>query len=79
MYTKTFSILKFDHFFVMLSNGMQAVTALIPMVYYVSYEPGMISAIGYDDNKDMIDKYSVSTSNEPYAIELIIEYPGNII
>eukprot|EP01084_Bolivina_argentea_P265989 451018_1 len=62
-----------------VSNGMKSITSAIPNIFSVIYAPGILNAIGYDAKKNNIVNYTLSTSDVPYAIELIITYPGSTI
>merc|ERR1712154_579158 len=62
-----------------VSNGMQPIQTQSPLQLTVEYQVGMLTAIGYNMNKNEIGNHSVETTGKPYAIQLIAEYPGNTI
>eukprot|EP01084_Bolivina_argentea_P265984 451013_1 len=62
-----------------VTNGPVTVTTQSPIQLTITYSPGILSAIGYDKNKNKIANYSIQTTGKAYGIELIIEYPGSII
>ena len=58
---------------------MQKIISQTPLQLSIIYESGILTAFGYDINKNKIGNYSIETTDNPYAIELIAEYPGNTI
>ena len=62
-----------------VSNGMQQIETQSALQLSVIYASGILTAIGYDINKNIIGNHSIETTNKAYSIELIAEYPGNTI
>ena len=62
-----------------VSNGLQKITTQSPLQLSVLYESGVLTAFGYDINKNEIGNHSIQTTGNAYAIQLIAEYPGNTI
>eukprot|EP01084_Bolivina_argentea_P265986 451015_1 len=64
---------------VSLTNGRKLVAPQSLYIHSVNYQNGTLEVIGYDKNRTNIGSYSIETTNDAYAINLIAEYPGNMI